>query len=541
MRCEGSAAKRPKAWWPSATGRHRRPPFGWLGSAQPAAKPQRRVRRFSCPLRRRCEPFGSDGSSSNAQERLWPRRGVRRFSSSIAQGTPTRFELGQTVLVVVEHPMPRRPLPAQGLHKAHELGWDQRKHRILAMADAPHPGIAGLEMLLERLSALESHARMATAFRQRDAEALPAGSELTSDIYDCGTYFRINKHYEGRLRTCDLVVLEWDSAMSKCLPDMNEWCNATSVMGATEVARLRAACLPLLLARPSESGTDSDWDEIKTADLGIIQGSCVPVSFFDWWLNEGLKAFVPEVVAATWGSAVLDLRAPGKGYATQPLARIFEIVQLLISSAGFEADPKFAIDMTIAPRWQAGLLKAEIANGEDAMEAQRGQTVLVVVERPRARLRGAKGCVYEVRRGSDGSRRRRRTPKARLRGAKGTRRFSSSSSNAQGRAYEVRRGQTVLLVVVVVERPRARLRGAKGSDGSCRRRRRRSSKGAPMNREGGQTVLVVVVERPRAPLRGAKGTRRVLVVVVERPRARLRGARGQTVLVAVVDRPRARL
>ena len=76
------------------------------------------------------------------------------------------------------------------------------QHRILAMADTPNPGIASLEMLLERLSAIESHTRIATAFRQYDAETLPAGSELTSDMYDCGTFFRINKLYEGRLRTC---------------------------------------------------------------------------------------------------------------------------------------------------------------------------------------------------------------------------------------------------------------------------------------------------------------------------------------------------
>ena len=44
------------------------------------------------------------------------------------------------------------------------------------MADTPNPGIASLEMLLERLSAIESHTRIATAFRQYDAEAMPAGS-----------------------------------------------------------------------------------------------------------------------------------------------------------------------------------------------------------------------------------------------------------------------------------------------------------------------------------------------------------------------------
>ncbi len=77
---------------------------------------------------------------------------------------------------------------------------------------------------------------------------------------------------------------------------------------------------------------------------------------------------MPEVVAAISGSAVLDL---SKHDGTRPLARVFEIVQLLVSSAGFEiANPKFAIEMTIAPRWQARLLKAEITNGSDAMEAQ---------------------------------------------------------------------------------------------------------------------------------------------------------------------------
>ena len=103
----------------------------------------------------------------------------------------------------------------------------------------------------------------------------------------------------------------------------------------------------------------------------IVQGPFVPASFYNWWFNEGLKALLPEVVAASRDLVVLDLRAPGGGDASRPLSRIFKIVQLLISSAGFKADPKSTIDMRIAPRWQAELLKAEVANGGgDAVEAQ---------------------------------------------------------------------------------------------------------------------------------------------------------------------------
>ena len=52
---------------------------------------------------------------------------------------------------------------------------------------------------------------------------------------------------------------------------------------------------------------------------------------------------------------MLDLRAGGRCDASRPLARVFEIVQLLISSAQFKVDrKKIAISMRTAPRWQAG-------------------------------------------------------------------------------------------------------------------------------------------------------------------------------------------
>ena len=253
---------------------------------------------------------------------------------------------------------------------------------MIVMADVPSPAIAGLEMLLERISALESHARVATVFRQRDAEAMPAGTELTSDMYDCGTFIRVKKCYDGCLNTaCDLVVLDWEGAMSKCIPDLLAWAKGTSeidesdraaerALGAGETARLRAACLVLLQAMEERDGNTDNDHEIKTAELGIAQGPFVPVAFIDWWLSVGLKALVPEVVAATWGSAVLNLSRRSGVVQSRPLTRVFEIVQLLSSSARFEVDPTHVIDMSIAPWWQAGLLRAETANGSDAMEAE---------------------------------------------------------------------------------------------------------------------------------------------------------------------------
>ena len=250
------------------------------------------------------------------------------------------------------------------------------------MADSPIPGIGGLEMLLERLSAIESHTRIATVFRQRDAEALPAGSELTSDMYDCGTLFSVTKFYEGRLHPSDFVVLDWECVLTKRPLDLLGWCNGTSVldecdraveraMGAAETARLRAACLALLESHvdAADGNTDGEDYEVMTADVGIAQGPFVPKGFMEWWLNEGLKALMPEVVAATWGSAVLDLSEQGR---SRPLARVFEIVQKLISSVRFEVEPKrkFSIEMIITPSWQVRLLKAEMANGSVAVEEQ---------------------------------------------------------------------------------------------------------------------------------------------------------------------------
>ena len=246
------------------------------------------------------------------------------------------------------------------------------------MADSPIPGIGGLEMLLERLSAIESHTRIAAVFRQRDAEALPAGSELTSDMYDCGTLFSVTKFYEGRLHPSDFVVLDWDCVLTKRRLDLLGWCNGTSVLdecdraverslGAAETARLRAACLALLESHVAT--IDGEDYEVMSADVGIAQGPFVPKGFMEWWLNEGLKALMPEVVAATWGSAVLDLSEQGR---SRPLARVFEIVQKLVSSVGFEVElqRKFSIEMIVAPSWQVMLLKAEMANGSVAVEEQ---------------------------------------------------------------------------------------------------------------------------------------------------------------------------
>ena len=248
------------------------------------------------------------------------------------------------------------------------LAWPA--HHPTAMADAPSCGIAGLEMLVERVTALESHARVATAWRRWDAEALPGGTELTSDLYDCGTEFRIKKWYEGRLDASrDLVVLYWDSALERDTPDQVGWCQgviavdtadraAERAVGEAEAARLRTAYLPLLQSR-------EEWDTISTADVGIAQGPFVLKDVSSWWLSRGLKALVPELVASNWTCAVLDV-----GAHPRPLARVFEVVQQVISSAGYRVDNRHAIDMSIAPRWQAGLLRADAANGSEGKEAQ---------------------------------------------------------------------------------------------------------------------------------------------------------------------------
>jgi len=123
---------------------------------------------------------------------------------------------------------------------------------------------------------------------------------------------------------------------------------------------------------------------------------------------------------------------------------------------------------------------------------------------------------------------------------------SSSSSNAQGRAYEVRRfGRKA----AESDGSRRRRRTPKGVAGLCpaaafgrnayevRRFGRKAAEGAlrvaglrpACGGAATPSQTVLVVERRRARLRGAKGDRMVLLVVavvVERPRARLRGAKG---------------
>ncbi len=221
--------------------------------------------------------------------------------------------------------------------------------------------------MMKLLERMESHARIGTAWRNREAEMLPAGSELPSDLFDAGSAFKLVKKYDGPVDTTkSLVVLKWN-VFTGMEPDtclaMHKWkrkheelgemdAAVVQVIGEEEASRVCSECLS-----KTDYGNHDKYNTLTTKEMGIVQGPTVPEFFDDWWVSTGLRALMPEVVAASDRGLVLDLwplhyreKHLEETYPEHTLKKVSRIVHRVFSSTRFYMDRELPIKVYIAPR-----------------------------------------------------------------------------------------------------------------------------------------------------------------------------------------------